>query len=67
MYDWGVSVKGTEFKASREPEYDMIYLEVPVEPLDKSVEQFTITLGEPGTPVLSLMWDTTIVRLPLTP
>lgn len=41
---------------------DVIHVEVPVKPLDKSVEQFTITAGNEG---FNMAWDKTSVMVPL--
>jgi hypothetical protein len=62
QYSWGVGSKG----ASREAEYDVLNVTVPVEQLNSPVEQFTIELaGEAGKPALSFIWDQTKVSLPM--
>lgn len=62
QYSWGVNSSGV----SREAEYDVLQVEVPVESLDRVVEQFTIALEDlGGKPALVLMWDQTRVAVAL--
>lgn len=61
MYNWGINMDG---KASREPAEDALGVSVPVEELAHAVEQFTISVDDPG-PVLVLAWDRTKVTVPL--
>ncbi len=61
MYPWGVAMKGL---ASREPEFDVLKVDVPTQENLSVVEQFTITFE--GTPVaLTLAWDKTKVAVPV--
>ncbi len=61
MYNWGVGRDG----ASRKPEYDKINLKVPVDTLAEEVESFTITVSDVDTIKLNLMWDKTLVAVPI--
>ena len=64
MYPWGVSWGE---KASREPEHDVLQVQVPVEALPQEVELFTIGL-DGGSPLrLTLRWDRTGVDVPMVP
>lgn len=61
MYPWGVKYDGT---SQHDPSGDVAKVEVPVQALPASVEQFTIAVE--GTPVaLTLKWDMTQVSVPL--
>lgn len=60
MYGWGVSLKGI---ASREADADVLQIDVPVETLSASQEQFSITFDE-ATPAMNLAWDMTKVSVP---
>ena len=62
QYSWGVGRNG----ASREAEYDVMQVKVPVEQLPSVVEQFTIALEDKNEkPVLTLAWDQTKVSVVL--
>jgi hypothetical protein len=61
MYNWGINMDG---KASREPAEDAVVVSIPVQELPKAVEQFTISVEDPG-PVLVLAWDKVKVAVPL--
>ena len=63
-YDWGVSmIDGTP---SRDPEYDVLTLEVPVQPLLNVVEQFSIYFQDASDfTIMYLAWDQTAVAVPL--
>ena len=62
QYPWGIK----DGRPSREPEYDVLNTEVPVEYLPNVVEQFTIDFDEKdGKPVIYLSWDQTKVSIPL--
>ena len=52
-YPWGVNFKG---KPSREENYDVLSLDIPVYKTKKPVEMFTISLD---TNVLTMRWETT--------
>lgn len=63
-YDWGVSmIDGTP---ARDPEYDVLTLEVPVQPLLNVVEQFSIYFQDASDfTIMYLAWDQTAVAVPL--
>lgn len=61
MYGWGVGFQG----ASREAEYDVLKVDVPVQKLDQVVEQFTIAFEQQNGLALTLMWDQTKVAVPI--
>ncbi len=69
QYGWGVNFS---LEASRDPEADALKVRVPVEAVEPSVEQFTITLDQtvasdslPAQVDLSLVWDKTKVVVPI--
>lgn len=62
QYDWGVGRNG----ASREAEYDVLTVDVPVKITSNIIEQFTIAFEEEqGNPVLTLSWDQTKILVTL--
>jgi Protein of unknown function (DUF2911) len=61
QYGWGVSFGG---EASREVAADVLQVQVPVEALPTSQEQFTISFDE-AAPAMVLAWDKTKVSVPL--
>ncbi|SDS03259.1 DUF2911 domain-containing protein [Gramella sp. MAR_2010_147] len=63
MYPWGINL---DKQAYRDPEFDSLVLERPVDETDMSLEQFTILFEQNGEFVnLVLSWDTTSVFLPI--
>ncbi len=64
QYDWGINmIDGTP---ARDPEYDVITLEVPVQHLLNPVEQFSIYFKEAnGFSIMYLAWDTTAIAVPI--
>lgn len=60
LYGWGVSWGGV---VSRNPEYDVLKINVPVEDLNHTVEQFTIAFEYNVN--LSMMWENTKVMVPI--
>lgn len=60
MYPWGVSMQS---KASRNPEYDVVEVTVPVNELESPIEQFTIRISSENE--LILEWDRTQIRVQL--
>ena len=63
MYPWGINL---DKEAYRDPEYDALILERPVNTLDNTLEQFTILFEETGEFVfLILAWDKTSVSIPI--
>lgn len=59
MYDWGVGFGG----ASRDPDYDIVKINVPVKDLEEEVEQFTIEFIYHTN--LVMKWDKTEVMVPI--
>lgn len=64
QYAWGVTWGS---RAAREMEFDLLNVEIPVESLNQSIEQFTIEfLPEKGEQVyLRLRWDEVQITVPL--
>ena len=61
QYMWGV---GSDSKASREAEHDVLQVQVPAEVQHPPLEQFLISF-DATTPALVLAWDQTKVSVPL--
>ena len=61
-YPWGVSLDG---KAARDPAFDALQVQVPVETLATPVELFTIAFEENGQLRMVLAWDKTQVGVPI--
>jgi hypothetical protein len=61
QYDWGVSFGG---EASREAEFDVLKINVPVQDLQQVVEQFTISFEFDVNLVMA--WDKTRISIPIT-
>ncbi len=61
-YGWGVDFNS---KAAREPEFDVLEVEVPVQQLPSVQEQFTITFEETSPMAMTLAWDQTKIALPI--
>ncbi|CAL65502.1 DUF2911 domain-containing protein [Christiangramia forsetii] len=63
MYPWGINL---DKEAYRDPKFDTLVLERPVEEIDTRLEQFTILFEQNGEFVnLVLAWDNTSVSTPL--
>lgn len=63
MYPWGITLDKV---ASRLPQYDVLTLEVPVNRLYNSLEQFTIYFQEANEFILMILaWDQTAVQVPM--
>jgi hypothetical protein len=60
QYSWGVSMEGV---ASREPEADVLTVDVPVQALAEPVEMFTIDFDK-GIPAITMAWEKTSVSVP---
>jgi hypothetical protein len=64
--DWGVTLSSGGQETTRNPEKDVIRVEVPVSVMPSPLESFTIGFEEDmGQVYLSFSWDTTKVRVPL--
>lgn len=63
MYPWGIDL---DKKASRDPAFDVLTLEIPVTQPDIILEQFSIYFEKANDLVfLKLGWDQTLVAIPL--
>lgn len=63
---WGVTMSSGGHETTRNPEKDVIRVEVPVIEMPEPLESFTIGFEEEmGQEYLSLSWDTTKVRVPI--
>ena len=63
MYPWGINL---DKKASRDPAFDVLTLEIPVTQPDIILEQFSIYFEKANDLVfLKLAWDQTLVAIPL--
>ena len=63
MYPWGITTKG---EPSREPEFDVLTLEFPVNKTYNITEQFTISFEEAHELILMLLsWDRTVISIPI--
>lgn len=66
--DWGATLLSGGKEATRNPESDVLQINVPVENLPQVVEDFDIRFVSPdagNTVFLEFRWDTTRVRVPL--
>ncbi len=63
MYPWGINL---EKKAARDPDFDILVIEAPVNQLQDTLEQFSIYFEKANDLVfLNLAWDNTKVSLPI--
>ncbi|WNH10143.1 DUF2911 domain-containing protein [Thalassobellus suaedae] len=63
QYSWGVD---SEMKPMWDPNYDVLSIDVPVEKLDHTVEQFTIAFDNSTDKLfLTMAWDDVKVSVPL--
>lgn len=62
MYNWGVDMDGN---AQRDPAFDIAAIQVPVVIEPTIVEQFTISVSDPGKELV-LRWDDVMVAIPIT-
>lgn len=63
QYSWGITSEGV---ASRQPESDVLQVDVPAESTKSTVEQFTIDfVGGGRNPSLVFSWDNTEVSVPI--
>lgn len=62
---WGIDVMNNG-EAARDPQYDVIIVEVPVMKIEKKFEQFTISItGADDMLEMILAWDKTLVSVPI--
>lgn len=63
MYPWGINL---DKEAYRDPQYDSLVLERPVEEINENLEQFTIYFEKSGEFVnMTLAWDDISVDVPI--
>ena len=63
LYPWGITPDG---QPSREAEFDVLTIEVPVIKLEQPIEQFTIDFEHTHDFILMTMaWDETMVKIPI--
>ncbi|MBC3846993.1 DUF2911 domain-containing protein [Winogradskyella echinorum] len=63
QYEWGVNEK---MEPMWDPNYDVLEVEVPIQKLDSTVEQFTIAFDNKlGTLKLTMAWDNTLIEMPI--
>lgn len=63
QYPWGVDEK---MQPMREPKYDLVEIDVPVQHLDEPVEQFTIAFDNTTDKLkLTMAWDRIKVEVPM--
>ena len=63
MYPWGINM---EKEAYRDPQFDALMLEVPVEKLDTSIEQFSIFFKNRNDFIIMVLaWDKTSISVPI--
>ncbi|MBC6998842.1 DUF2911 domain-containing protein [Cytophaga sp. FL35] len=63
--DWGVTVMSGGKETARKPEEDVIEITVPVERLEKTMENFTIDFEDNGELFMFMAWDNTKVKIPV--
>ena len=63
--DWGVTILSGGKETTRNAEYDVLQIEVPVNYMLNSAEFFTINFEEKEQLHLSLFWDKTKVNIPI--
>ncbi len=63
--EWGVTILSGGKETTRNPEQDIVEVEVATDPLSSPQENFTIAFENEGQLYLSLSWDDTVVRIPI--
>ena len=61
QYGWGINFDGT---STREPEADVLKVEVPTQSTASPIEMFTIYFDE-SVPAMEMAWDGTKISVPL--
>lgn len=62
MYSWGINFDQT---SPREPEADVLKVDVPVEKTSSTVEMFTISMKDGAPTAMVLEWDDVRVSVPI--
>lgn len=65
MPEWGVTILSGGKETTRNPESDVINIEIPTQELSKVVEKFTIDFDDTNNLTLFLAWDKTRVNIPI--
>lgn len=65
--EWGVTLLSGGKETTRNPENDIVQIEVPTEKLPSPQESFLIDFEGTGNPYLTLSWDDTKVSVPINP
>lgn len=63
--DWGVTISSGGLETTRDPDNDVVVVEVAVEQLERSAESFTIDFDGDDQLFLRLFWDKTQVKIPI--
>ncbi|MGF1557465.1 MAG: DUF2911 domain-containing protein [Flavobacteriaceae bacterium] len=63
--DWGVTLISGGKETTRDPNEDVIQVEVPARSLTQSEEEFTITFKHTEQLYLELSWDSTAILVPI--
>ncbi len=63
---WGVTMSSGGSETTRDPQKDMLQLEVPVEEVSPPMESFTITFEQNDTLFMDILWDDTKIQVPIT-
>lgn len=63
--DWGVTMSSGGKETTRNPDFDVIQVEVPSESLSYSAESFTFAFENEGQLYLTMAWDLTKISVPI--
>ncbi len=63
--DWGVTLTSGGRETTRDPEMDVVAIEVPVSSISPAEESFTIDFEEADQLYLTMYWDNTKVGVPI--
>ncbi len=63
--EWGVTILSGGKETTRDSEWDVLQVSVPVKELTDPIESFTIQFDQSEKVFLSLLWDTTKVSIPI--
>lgn len=63
--EWGVTILSGGKETTRDPEWDIMQITVPVSELSETVENFTIQFDQGEKVFLSLLWDNIKVSVPI--
>ncbi|WP_291868803.1 DUF2911 domain-containing protein [Maribacter sp.] len=65
MPEWGVTILSGGKQTTRNPEMDVVKVQVPTHKVPNIIEQFTIDFEDNNKLALSLSWDTTKINIPI--